>query len=75
MSWRPISDAPKDGTRFLAYGNDKSSAAASNEYCEIACYSGDAAWPWEDARGLHAAGHYSHFALIFPFPTAAQSED
>lgn len=73
MDWRPISDAPRDGSRFLAYGSyTYPDDAEPTEYCEVACYSGDDEWPWEDAEGLHRIEFFSHFAEIPTFPTLPQ---
>lgn len=75
MNWRPISEAPKDGTQFLAYGSYLYPGDTSpTEYCEVACYSGDDEWPWEDAEGLHKDSFYSHFALIGDLPAPTQEK-
>lgn len=70
--WRPIESAPRDGTRFLAFGSFVYEGDSSpTEYQEVAAYSGDEDWPWEDAEGLH---HHEFFSHWQPLPSPPEAE-
>lgn len=59
--WKTIDSAPK-GERFLAYGSYLYEGDTElTEYMEVAEYSGDDEFPWEDAEGLHVPEFFSYW--------------
>lgn len=72
--WRDISSAPRDESPFLAYGKYQYPGDLSvTEYFEVARYSGDDEWPWEDGEGQHREGFFSHWQPLPAAPTAPAS--
>ncbi len=66
---RPIEEAPKDGSEVLGFGSYVYEGDTSpTNYCSIAHWSGDEAWPWENHEGKHPPEFFTHFIPLASLP-------
>lgn len=68
--WQPIATAPRDGTEFIGWHNDKA-CPALGAWFTLAWYSEDERWPWEDAEGKHPPAFLTHWMPLPPLPENA----
>lgn len=70
--WQPIETAPRDGTRFLAYGSYLYPGDENRtDYIEVAWATGVTRWPWGDAEGEHPEDFFTHW---LPLPTPPKEQ-
>lgn len=71
--WMPIEGAPRDGTRFLAYGSYRYPGdEGRTEYQTIVEYSGEPEWPWTDENGHNRIDVFSHWQPLPLSPTQGE---
>lgn len=70
--WLLIETAPKDGSKFLAFGSYVYEGdSVPTTYIEIISYSGDSGWPWSNGQERARGDVFTHWQPLPKPPVGA----